>query len=345
MARKLGFGVVGVGIMGQMRLRTLKNLENVHVVGIADINPQRAEEVAKKFGINKWFANYEDLLKEPELEAVVVATPDFAHRDIVISAAEAGKHIHCEKPLATTLSDADKMIYAARRHNVKLMVNFTARFNPICAAIKRVVESGEIGKPVQGFDRIDDTIYVPTQMLSWAGKTSPAFFLTVHSADRQRWILGSEAEEVYATSRKLVLKEKNIDTEDFLQAIIRFRNGASVIVETSWILPNTYPTISENLIKVVGTKGAVYWLTNQPYVICYTEKGSISGAEMIFRVLGGQPPEEGMKHFVECIIQDKTPVVTGEDGRAATEIALAILQSAYEKRVVKLPLTNYKEKE
>jgi len=338
MVDKVNVGIIGAGIMGTLRLRSFKKLKNVNVIGVVDINAERAKEVAKKFGVKKWFTDYKELLRNPDLDAVSVATPDFLHRDIVVAAGEAGKHVFCEKPLATTLKDCDDMLDACRKGGVKLMVGFTARFSAAAYALQKLVELGEIGEPIQGYDMINDTIYVPTEMLSWAGKSSPAFFLTVHSADRERWIMGAEAEEVYATTSKKVLKDIGIPTEDFIQAIVYFRNGAKIIFETNWILPNTYPMISENQIKVVGTKGCAYLKPGRPDVIYYTEKGSVSGADMILKVLGLERPQDCIEHFVDCIINDKTPCVTGEDGRAATEIVLAMLKSAEDGKPVKLPL-------
>ena len=338
MVKKVGVGVIGVGVMGKNHVAAYSKMENAKLVGIADLNAKRAEEVARQFGVKKWFTDYEKLLKEPELEAVSVVTPDFAHREIIVKAAEAGKHVLSEKPLAMSLKECDEIINACRRNNVKLMVHFLNRFSPPMVALHSVVSSGEIGEPIQAFDRIDDTIYVPTKMLSWAARTNPGFFLLVHAIDRQRWFLGSEAKEVYATSVKKVLKSMNIDTEDVIQAIVHFENGAKVYFESSWILPNSYFTISENQIKIIGSEGCAYVMPRQPYVTYYNQAGSVSGANMIFKLLKRTPPVSGYQRFIDSIIDDVMPPVTGEDGRAATEVVLAILKSAASDKPVKLPL-------
>jgi predicted dehydrogenase len=340
MTRKLGVGVIGVGVMGRNHVAAYSKMENVKIVGIADLNTERAEEIAGQFGVKRWFTEIDDLLKEPELEAVSVVTPDFAHRDIIVKAAEAGKHVLSEKPLATTLEECDEIINFCQKNNVKLMVHFLNRFSQSMAALHKVVSSGEIGDPLQGFDRIDDTIYVPTKMLSWAGRSSPAFFLLVHAVDRQRWFLGSEAEEVYATSVNKVLKQMGIDTEDSIQAIVHFRNGTKVYFESSWILPNSYFTISENQVKIIGSKGCAYVMPHRPNVVYYMEGGSVSGAGAILRLLKGTPPPSGYHSFVDAVLNDKTPPVTGEDGRAATEVVLAMRKSAALGKPIKLPLSS-----
>jgi len=338
--RKVGLGVIGLGVFGQNHVKVYAEHPYGELVAVCDIRENLTKATAEQYNV-EGYLDYREMLKNPQIDAVSVVTPDFLHRDIVIEAAEAGKHILCEKPLATKVEDAKEMVKAAEKAGVTLMVDFHNRWNPPFAMTKKAAEMGELGEPVHAYIRLSDTIYVPTKMLSWTSKSSVLWFLGSHTADLARWILNSEADRVYAVSGAKVLKEAGIDTPDYYQYMIKFKNGAVVTMENSWILPETLPTIVDFKAEFVFTKGCVYIDTSQhgafkkftkdeweyPDILC--GPSLIHGRHVGFA-------KEAICHFVDCISQDKEPLVTGHDGLEVTRILSAVIKSAEEKREITL---------
>jgi len=192
---KVGFGIVGLGTRGTMHARVYSS------------HPQA------------------------RLDAVSIATPDLAHVEPVELAARARKHILVEKPLATTVEEARRLAEIVRSAGVKLMVDFHKRWNRAMCTAKRAVGEGEIGRPVFAYIRLSDTLFVPTQMLSWAHRSSPLWFLGSHCVDLAGWLLADEVASVYATSRSTVLKGLGIDTPDVCHTVLHFTKGAVAVME------------------------------------------------------------------------------------------------------------------
>src|SRR5437773_84043 len=151
---QVGFGVIGTGIVGgAWHAYVYSHSPKAKLVAVCDLNEQRANEVGQKYGARKVYTDYRELLANPEVQAVSIATPDFAHREIAVAAAEAGKHILVEKPIATTVEDAEAIVNAAKKAGVKLMVDFHNRVNPPFANAKQSIQSGELGKPAYIYAR------------------------------------------------------------------------------------------------------------------------------------------------------------------------------------------------
>jgi len=312
-----------------------------NLIGVADINESRAQSIAKKYGVKTYYADYKDLLGSPEIEAVGIATPDFLHLEPCVAAAEAGKHILVEKPLATNVQDAEAILNAARRNSVKLMVDFHNRWNPSCIVAKEAIENGEIGEPLYLYARLNNTKLSPTEFLTWASKSKVIWFLTVHTCDLARWFFKDEVDRVYAVSRSKVLEKMGVKTPDLYTAIAEFRNGAVTNFESCWVVPNTIPGVGwgrwqglgvDFELELIGTYGAVYANVVPNFVTRkYTDKGyawpDIQGTFQAHERWIGFGIES-INHFVDCVANDKEPRVTGEDGLAATKIICAIEESA-----------------
>jgi len=330
--RKAGFGVIGLGTFGKNHVAAYAECPFAELVAVCDIKEELAKETAKRYN-TKYYVDYREMLEDPAVEAVSVATPDFLHKEPVIKSVERGKHVLCEKPLATTVEDAEEMVKAAEKAGVTLMVDFHNRWNPPFALTKESVEKGELGKPVHAYIRLSDTVYVPTRMLSWAGKSSVLWFLGSHAVDLARWIFNDEAAEVYAASGMKLLKSMGIQTPDYYQYMIRFRNGAVAMFENSWILPETLPTIVDFVAQLTFTKGCVYINPIQHGAF----KKFTEDSESYPNIIGGPVTIHGKRigfvnesifHFVDCVLKNKQPIVTGEDGLAVTKILCAVEESA-----------------
>ncbi len=301
---RLRIGVIGVGLLGERHARFWAQQADVDLVAVADARAERAEEVAQKWSVPASYASAEALVERERPDAVSVATPDFAHREPVVAALAAGAHVLVEKPLALTTEDARAMVTAAERSGRLLMVNHSMRWSPPFASLKRSIQAGELGDVIATHSVKADTVYVPTQMLSWAAHSTPAYFLTPHDLDLVRWWLDDEVEEVYAQAARGVLKARGVDTPDVVQASVRFRRGAIGTFESSWILPNTFPALTDSYMHIIGSKATVFLDRGPEALETFTEQAvkypKLSTVyEHDGRIYGSF--RHALEHFTECV--------------------------------------------
>ena len=237
MAAKLRAGVVGLGILGSQHVRFLSAQPEVDVTAVADIRRETADKLAGEVDAVA-YSDYREMLREQKLDVVVVATPDPLHKDPVIAAIKAGiPSIIQEKPMATTLEDAEQMLAAAEKAGARIYVNFANRGSQTDRATFYVIQQGLLGDIIYGEVHLDDNISVPTTM--WGGRTrewtagsSTAHFLMSHGVDFLRWVLSpAEVTEVYAITQQKVLGY----TPDLYDAFLTFDSGAKVRLKAEWI--------------------------------------------------------------------------------------------------------------
>lgn len=256
MSSTIGVGVIGAGILGTRHVRVFSELPGSAVEAVADTDFERAEKAAGGVGARA-YADYASLLSDPAVDVVSVATPDHLHHDPAVAALKAGKHVLVEKPLATSLSEARNMIREAQTADRILQVNFSQRFVPEHAWAKKQIEDGAIGDILVFRSVANDTISVPTDMISWAGHSSPLLFMSSHHLDLICWYAGADIEEVYAYEVSRELEARGISTPDAVEAIARFSNGAVANLHSAWVYPNTYPAVADSSLEIIGTKGAI----------------------------------------------------------------------------------------
>lgn len=337
-----GFGVIGTGIVGGgWHAHVYSRLPQSKLVAVCDLDEARAAEVARRYGADAVYTDYHDLLAHPGIQAVSIATPDFAHRAIAVAAAEAGKHILVEKPLATTVEDAEAIVDAAKRANVKLMVDFHNRANPPFVHAKRSIVNGDVGKPQYIYARLSNTTYVATKLLPWAAKSSALWFLTSHILDMAHWLLADEPRRVYAVSRSGVLQAKGVDAADFHLTIAEFAQGAVATLESAWILPETAPNIFDLKFEVLGSQGALQINTSDHRALqVYTEQQA--HLPDVFGITSDDSPRiggfvlESIARFVDAVINDRPVLATGEDGLLVTRVLTAAIESSKSGRAVDL---------
>lgn len=237
MRKQLNAGVIGLGILGRQHAEFLHRHPAVRVAAVADVRKPVAEEVAALTGAAA-FDDYAAMLRAHTLDLVVVATPDHLHAAPALAALSAGvPNLLLEKPLATTLADADAIFEAVERSGARLFVDFANRASPLDIATRYVIQQGLLGRVVYGEARLDDNITVPTQMWGertreFAGNSSTAHFLLSHVVDLLRWYFApAEVTEVYAISQQLVLGY----TPDLYDAFLTFDNGMKVRAKAEWI--------------------------------------------------------------------------------------------------------------
>jgi predicted dehydrogenase len=340
MKEKVGIAIIGAGIQGSLHAHIVSQNPYAELIAIIDKVEEKAKKLAIECKAKKYYADYDIALEDPNIHAVIVATPDFLHKEPVIKSIKAKKHVLCEKPLATNVNDAYEMVKESELNNVKLMVGFEQRFNPIFVKLKQVIDEGEIGIPLIANLSILDTISIPTKMLKWAEKTSPAYFLLSHGIDLVRWFFCDEVDEVYAKSNSVILKNKGINTEDFLVSITHFKRGGVASFETNWILPEAMPRTSTGpILRITGSEGYVMVeMFNQGIAICSNDKyyfpNVLRSTSLYGRIVGFLTEE--INHFIRCIIENKEPICTGKDGLAVTQIISAMHESARKGKPIRI---------
>lgn len=327
MSNQKGFAVIGSGLWGSLHARVYLEAANARLVAVCDLDAGRAQEAASKFGAEA-YTELNKMLARDDIDAVSIVTPDFAHVDIALAAIRAGKHVLIEKPLATTSADCLRVIDAAKMAGVKLMVDFHNRWSPPFCSAKASIDQGEVGSVRLIYYRLNDTIFVPTEMLSWAGRSTVQWFIGSHSLDTVTWLVGAEVEHVYAVSRSVVLKGKGIDTPDFYEVVLEFANGAVAVVENCWILPESLPNIIDLKCEIVGSEGALYVDGSSHRMVERYAGGRGSHLDVIVmpEIRGKQMgfAAESIRHFIDCVVDDTEPTVTGEDGLRVTRLIEAI---------------------
>lgn len=342
----IGYAVIGAGIWGNLHLRTLQDDPRVRLVAVCDINEDLGKKVANEYQIPYYYTSYEEMLKNPEIEAVSVATPDFAHGGPALAVAQAGKHLLCEKPMAMTIDESLKIIRAANETKIKFMVDFHNRWSPPFYIVYENLREGKLGKPRYAYFRQNDTMYVPLKYISWGSKSSVLWFLGPHCIDSIRWLFDDEVEEVYGVSREGLLKKKGVDTPDFYTYIMQFKNGGVATMENSWIVSEQNPTIYDLKLQLQCEEGTVFLDPSHSRMIeIYRDAASKGWDDIVYPDTMVNPTvfgkvvglaTESIRHFVDCVWNDKTPLVGGIDGLRATEIIVAVEESAKTNRPVKV---------
>lgn len=248
----LNVALVGCGIFGEVHAETYARLAETKLQAVCDLDAKRAKRFAERFGC-RWCTSVDDIASDAGIQAVSVATPDFAHRDVCIALAEAGKHLLVEKPLATSVEDAEEIAEAVRRAGVLAMIDFHNRYHPAFASIKTRLDGGDIGRLQMMFARLSDRIEVATEWFSWSGQSGPEWFLGSHLADLACWLFDEDPLRVFAEGRKDVLAGRGIDCYDSMHIHLTFPKGFATL-ETSWILPDTWPMICDFYASIQTTE-------------------------------------------------------------------------------------------
>lgn len=345
----LGVGVIGVGAMGAQHAENLaRRVAGVRLVGLADPQPGLAERHAARLGAPRWTLDYRQLLADPAVEAVVVATPARYHAEAIIAAAQAGKAVFCEKPIAHALGDADRAIEAARQAGVPFQIGFQRRFDRAFARARDLVNSGQLGQIqlLRSLTR-DPKLEQPERV------TPGAVFreTLIHDFDVLRFLAaGAEPIEVYAMADALVLPEwKSRGLLDSAVVTLRYDSGAMATADASFQAVYGYDVRAE----VFGSEGMASVGEASPInLVHHNRSGSTQPRAHWFVDLFGDAYAAELAHFVArgrlrgqgellrfgggSAAQSSAPAATGEDGRAALVIALAALRSVDTGRPVHL---------
>jgi len=329
---KIKVAVIGCGFIATAEhLPSFKQLEDVEITAVVDIIEERARKAAETFKVSKWYTDYTKVIEMKDIDVVDVCTPTYTHCEITVAALKSGKHVVCEKPIALKLKEADEMINTAKKEGLKFMVAHCLRFWPEYVRVKDLVESGAIGEPriARAYRQSSFPAWAPWhKKLEMGGGVF--IDMSIHDVDFLRWVLG-EVEEVYAQGGVLLYKDST--APDYVHALLKFKSGAIAYVEGSWIMPEGFPFTT--YLEIAGTKGLLTVDNHYTASLKVFKKNSCADYT---------PQTEDayfleLKHFIECVKEDKEPLVTGEEAKKTLEVVLAALKSLKEGRPVKLPLS------
>lgn len=311
---KIKVAVVGAGILGSRHARVFHELEESELVAVVDIHAERAERIAKLYGAQP-FTDLNAMLSSAQVDAVSVATPDHLHRQPVITALKAGKHVLMEKPLATTADDARSI--AATVGDRTVMVNFSQRYVFDNIWIKQRIDAGDIGAPRMITSVKFDTIYVPTGMIaSWSPRTSPLYFMSSHDMDLVQWFLGADPVEVFARQVRGTLEARGFNVHDGLNALVQYSGGVGANYHSSWIHPNTYPRVADGTMQIIGGDGVITYNARTRTAEIFNARGGEkveftgphTADEINGKITGAFP--SSLSHFLECIREHHEPTTS-----------------------------------
>lgn len=340
--KPLKIGVIGCGSIAQHR-HLPEYLLNLHseIVAVCDINEDRAKEVAEMYGARAYL-QYEELLKNTEVEAVSICTPNYLHAPISIAALLTGKHVLCEKPMATSKEDAEKMIEVAAKTGKVLMIGHNQRFVKSHQKARDLLEKGELGKIYSfrtAFGHSGPEQWSVDGKDSWFFKKEEAFIgamgdLGVHKTDLLRYLLGEEFVEVGAFVETTAKDFANVD--DNAVCILRTQSGIIGTLAASW----AYNGKEDNSTIIYGEKGVLRLEDHPDYsVITQYANGEIVNYQLgkiQSNDAGGQNVTGVIDHFIECILQKKSPLITGEEGKRSLDVILAAIESNKKKAFTKI---------
>lgn len=333
--KRLGLGVVGVGDMGKRHAENLRRLiPQANLIAVADPDTQRVRRVAEELEVEHAFNSLEALLERKDIQAVVIASPDKFHAGAVQLVAAAGRDMLCEKPLALTLEDADAALAAVDKFHVRLQVGHMRRYDPAYADAKKRIEAGEIGVPII-FKAIGRDRNTPP-LSHYQAALNGMLFLnsSIHEFDLARWLMTDEVCAVHSYTTVLTRPEV-AQFGDIVAGVVnlRFERGAIGGVESFVQSQYGYDVRTE----IVGSKGTLMvGRLRRTEELILTGEGTRHDVVDHFLVRFADAYVLELRDFVETILADGAPRVTGQDGRRAVAIAAAAQRSYRESRPVAL---------
>lgn len=317
-------GLIGVGAFGESHLIAYRSLPYVSIAAICDVNSARVQEIARQYGISRWYTDYRKMLQEADLDAVSVTTPEDAHLAPVLAGIEAGKHVLVEKPIATRLEEAEQMVAAARKQGIFLMPGHILRFETHYALVKDQLDAGELGKLVSISARRNR----PKSLAKTYLRTHGVLEASIHDLDVILWYTCDRVKRVHALERNL----SGYPNSDATWAWLEFEGGAVATVENMWLNPDGAGVGLNDAMQVTGTRGIAHIDFVNSGLSFWRDSGfAQADASYEPRVRGemfGALKEE-ISYFARCVLEKRPPtIVTAEDGVEALRVALAIIQSA-----------------
>ena len=316
----INVGVIGVGNMGKHHARVYSELKECRLTAVSDIDEEKGKKIAKQYNCT-YYKNFQDMLKD--VDAVSIAVPTVFHKAVALECIKAGKHVLIEKPIADTVENAKEIIEAAKRNRVKIAVGHVERFNPGVQRLKSMMKKGELGTITTVLARRVGVF--PPQIKD----ANVIIDLAVHDIDILNYLLGKMPTRIHAEAGKALISRR----EDYADILLKY-DGINAFVQVNWITP-----IKIRSLAITGTKGyAELNYVTQEFMLykskyerkfeTFEDIVKFAEPEIIrIKVRKSEPLKEELKDFISCIKSNKQPLVSGEDGLKALELALDIVKS------------------
>lgn len=325
---QVSVGIVGTGWVGAVRANALADHPQVRELHVCDIRADRLKEVEEETNPESATLDYQDLLRNPDIDVIIVATtPESTHYPISRDALLAGKHVLVEKPIASNTEQADELIEIAREKNLKLTIGYSQRFNPRMAYIRKSIRNGDIGEVVTCLVSRNITRELGEKVTGRV-KLSPATMEATHDLDYLLWCLQPRKPvKVYSQSSGKLFPKK-FGSQDHQWVLVTLDDGTTLTVGAGWILPLGYPNYSHTWIEIVGTDGTLTIDDSHKEVSLNTSKHGIRypmstmPGEEVDHVFAGAMANETL-HFIDACARNRPVLVTPEEGRLIMDIVAA----------------------
>jgi predicted dehydrogenase len=378
MDKRFGFGIVGCGSIAEIaHIPSIKKTPGAELVAVCDVNPETAREVAERWGARAWFTDYREMYAQAnDLDGVIIATPNNFHRNQAVAAAKAGLHVVVEKPLAVTNKEAWEIVHACRRAGVKLMVGCDRRFWTQNQWAKQLIEQGVIGQVLMARASLHEHWYLyqnhvaKTDFRLRADVAGGAALpdTGAHAIDLLTWLIGSPVKRVVGVAKRLAMPETYTLCDDTVWVLMEHENGSYGCVSC-----NRFSHAVSQVTELYGSEGTIYTSSDAtnpfqsvPMAVYTNKEYSLEELPDILRNYRWpqlfwvedriqptvqkrwvpiMPPREPSnygnmtRHFMECLMYDAEPLVSGEDGARAIEVMCAVYKSMETGGWIDLPLT------
>lgn len=345
--KELTYAVIGSGFMGNLLARAASELPYARLIAASDLDVERAKKITTLYG-GQAYENYEEMLSNHHPDAVLIATPEYDHLAPTLCAAKAGCHIFLEKPIATTLQDAIQIINCCSQMGVKLMLGHILRFETSYALIYSAIHEGSIGKLLSMYARRIAPINEAKRL---QGRVSPLTYIGVHDIDQMLWYHPVEIKCVYARALHGRVSEL-FDTYDSAWIMIEFEDGALGVHEVGWCLPEgwargdkpvSWGRFGDVRMNILGSQGSLDLNFTPMNLFGVGSEGWILPDTRHWPIINGKltgAVKLEMEHFLTCILENKQPLVRGEDGLRVLKIVLAAEESIVNHKIVAINSVN-----
>ncbi len=336
--KKAGICVIGSGRAGMIHAGNFaRRVTRARLVALVDPEKGTLQNACRELEVETGYGDFMDALSDKHVDAVVVVTPTALHREVVLQAARAGKHVLCEKPMAMTPDECDEMIDACKAARVKLQVGFMRRYDESYLAAKERVDAGEIGNVVL----VKSLTHGPSVPKEWMydirRSNGPLAEVNSHDIDAVRWFVGNEIEDVYALGGNFRCPDaarKYPDFYDNVAMLCRFADGRQGFIDGAVSVGYGY----DARMEIVGTRGVMFiGRKEQDAVVgCSTGRGIVQPFVKSWRTLFSEAYYREDQDFVDCILDDREPRARGRDGRMAVAVVNAGNRSIVERSPVRV---------
>ena len=313
--RTVNVGVIGVGAMGENHVRVYHKMEEANLIAVSDVSERALKKIEKKYGA-KGYTEYVDLLQNPDIEVVSVCVPTTFHHAVVMEAIKHKKHILVEKPIAFTLNEAEEMISAAKEAGVILSTGHVERFNPAVQKAKELIDDGVIGDIVSAFAKRVGPL--PPRIKD----VGVSIDLAIHDLDIMNYLFEENVTQVYGTMNSSF---DDSEFEDHAEIMVSFENESTGIIEVNWLTP-----YKRRELELTGTAGII----SVDYIKQSIEVYGKFAQDI--QIKHEEPLQCELKSFLNTVVEEKEPIITGEDGLKALKMVIAANKSSKAHRPISL---------